>query len=314
MDLHLDGARLGVRSRLERLEGVLQRETVRHQPGEINEAILDQADGSGPRVAVTVLELEIDLAHTGAHEGNLDLVLAHANDEHLSAKLNGPDGSSDTALDTSALESHRGLDSAKALHDLLGRLLSRKALNLVGDDLGADLLGELQATIVNVGDDKRAGTGGPGAEHGDQTDGTGAADEDGVAQANAGSLETSKRNGKRLEHGTILVRHVTDLVAPHGRVVNVAAEKAGNGRCREEVDALASVVTASQTGLAGVADDLGLDGDPVADLDILDAGVDSNDLAGGLVAQDMIAFDDHGADATMLPEVDVGSVTKRHNL
>lgn len=311
LDLHLDGTSLGVRSCLESLEGILQRETVRHQPSEIDEAILDQTDGSGPSVAVAVLELEVDLPYTGAHEGDLDLVLANANDEHLAAKLDGPDSSSDTALDTGALKSHRGLDSAKALYDLLGRVLGREALNLVGDDLRADLLSKLQATLVDVGNDKRAGAGGLGAKHGDQTDGTGTADEDGVAQTNFGSVKASQRHGKRLEHGAVLVRHVTDLVAPDGGVVNVAAEKAGNGGCREEVDALASVVTASQAGLAGVADNLGLNGDPVANLEVLDTGVDSNDLARGLVAQNVIAFDDHGADATMLPEVDVGSVVTR---
>ncbi len=139
-----------------------------------------------------------------------------------------------SALDAGALERERGLDTTEDLHDLLCRLLGGEALDLVCDGLGADLLGELETALVDIGDDQRAGTGGPGAEKGDETDGSGTADEDRVAELELGTVQAREGDGQGLQHRAVLVRHVTDLVAPDGRVVDVAPQQAGHRRRGEE--------------------------------------------------------------------------------
>lgn len=67
-------------------------------------------------------------------------------------------------------------------------------------------------------------------------------------------------------------------MAPFGGVVYVPAEETGDGRSAEEKDVLASVVAAGKAGLAGVAGDVWLNGDAVTRLEVLDGGVDGNDL------------------------------------
>ena len=55
-----------------------------------------------------------------------------------------------------------------------------------------------------------------------------------------------------------------------------------------------------------MADDVGLDGDAVAWAEVRDGGgVHGEDDARGLVAEDVGGCDEHGADAAVLPEVDV---------
>jgi len=96
-------------------------------------------------------------------------------------------------------------------------------------------------------------------------------------------------------------------MAPHGRVVNVAPQQARDRRRGAEGDGLAAVVSAREAGLAGVADDVGLDGDAVANFEGGDGGVRGDDEARGFVAEDVRVFDDHGADGAVAPEVDVGA-------
>lgn len=60
---------------------------------------------------------------------------------------------------------------------------------------------------------------------------------------------------------------------------DVASEKTRDGRGREEEDGFAAVVAARETGRAGVAGDVGLDGDAVAGAEVCDGGVDGEDLA-----------------------------------
>lgn len=97
-------------------------------------------------------------------------------------------------------------------------------------------------------------------------------------------------------------------MAPDGGVVNVAAEEAVDGRGGEEAHVEAAVVAACEAGFAGVADDVGFDGDAVAGAEVRDGGVRGEDDAGGFVAEDVRVCYDHGADAAGVPEVDVGSV------
>lgn len=311
LDQDLDGARLGISRRLKGLDGVLNGEAVGDELGEVQDAALEQANGAGPGVAVAVLQLDVDLADTGAHKGNADLVLADANDEDLAAKLGGPDGGGDAALDAGALHGDGGLNAAKGVDNLLAGVLGGHALDLVGDDAGAQLLGEGEAALRDVGDDERAGTGRGAAEHGDEADGACAADEDGVAELDVGALHAGEGDGEGLEQGAVLVAHVANLVAPDGRVVDVAAQQAVDGRGGQEGDALAAVVASRQAGLAGVADDVGLDGDAVAHFQRGDGRVHGNDFAGRLVAEDVVALDNHGADAACVPEVDVGAAKEQ---
>lgn len=90
-------------------------------------------------------------------------------------------------------------------------------------------------------------------------------------------------------------------------MVDVAAEEAREGRRREELDVRASVVAASQAGLALMAGDVGLYGDAVARPKVRDGRVRGDDLPGGLVAEDVVRFDDHGTDVAGVPEMDIGT-------
>lgn len=91
-------------------------------------------------------------------------------------------------------------------------------------------------------------------------------------------------------------------------MVDVAAQEAVEGRRGKELDFVAAIVAAREAGLAGAADGVRLDGDAVAGLQRRDGGVHGEDCAGGLVAEDLVGFDDHGANAPGVPEVDIGAV------
>ena len=96
-------------------------------------------------------------------------------------------------------------------------------------------------------------------------------------------------------------------MAPHGRVIDVSPQQSRDGRRGAEGDFLAAVVATCEAGLALVADDVGFHGHAVADAVGGDGGVFGDDDAGGFVAEDVRVFDDHGADAAGVPEVDVGA-------
>lgn len=96
-------------------------------------------------------------------------------------------------------------------------------------------------------------------------------------------------------------------MAPDGRVVDIATQETVDGRGGQEGDVFATVVPAGQTGFAGIADDVGLDGNAVADFEMGDIGGHGNDLACRFVAQDMVSGDNHRADTAIVPEVDVRS-------
>lgn len=97
-------------------------------------------------------------------------------------------------------------------------------------------------------------------------------------------------------------------MAPLGRVVDVAAEEAIDGRCGQETHIQAAVVAACQTGFTLIADQVRLDGNAVSDLVCLDGRMHGEDYASGLVAKDVIVLDHHGPNAAGVPEVDVRSV------
>lgn len=90
-------------------------------------------------------------------------------------------------------------------------------------------------------------------------------------------------------------------------MIDIASQQPGDRRRGEESDGWAAVVAACEAGLAGEAGDVGLDCDAVAGLEGSDGRVHGEDLPGGLVAEDVGARDDHGADCAGVPEVDVGA-------
>ena len=311
LNLHLDSPRLRIRRRMERLDRILDVKPMRHQPPQLHDPALHQADRAGPRVGVAVLELEVDLLGAEAHKGEAHLRFAHADDEDLPAELDAVDGGRDAGLDARALERDGGLDAAGQGDDLRrGVLVGDAALDLEGADAGDEVFREGEAAGVNVRDDDGFGAGGGGAEEGDEADGPRAADEDGVAEFDVGALDAGEGDGEGLEERAVLKGHAADLVAPDGRVVDVAAEEAVDGRGREEAHREAAVVAARQAGFAVAADDVRFDGDAVADGEGRDGGVRGEDDARGFVAEDVRVCDDHGADAAGVPEVYVGSVSR----
>ncbi|KAL5610763.1 hypothetical protein FOBRF1_006880 [Fusarium oxysporum] len=100
---NLDRPALGIRRRLKGLEGILQLETVSNQLRQGNHTVLNKTNGSRPGIAVSVLQLNIDLAHTRSHEGNVDIILSDTNDEDLDSELERPDSRRNAALDTRTL-------------------------------------------------------------------------------------------------------------------------------------------------------------------------------------------------------------------
>ena len=97
-------------------------------------------------------------------------------------------------------------------------------------------------------------------------------------------------------------------MAPYGGVVDISSEKTVDGRGRQKLHILASIIPTGQARLARIADDVGFNCDSVARFEVLDVGVGSNYCAGGLVAQDVISVNNHGSDAARMPEVNIGSM------
>ncbi len=169
-------------------------------------------------------------------------------------------------FDAGALDGERGLDAAEGRgHDGAGGLVGRQAgLDLVGDEARAGSARKGQAAAVDVGDDERAGAAARRQMAVTRADGAGAAHQHGVAQARLGALQAGQRHRQRLQQRALLVAHVADLVAPRGRVVDVAPQQPRHRRRRQEVDGLAAVVPPRQARRARAADHLRLHGHAVA--------------------------------------------------
>ncbi len=186
---HLDGPRLRIRRRLKRPHRILDIKPMRHQPLQINHAALHQPDRARPRVGVPVLELQVDFLRAEPHERDLHLGLADADDEDFAAEFDRPDRRRDGGFDAGAFEGDGRAHAATRGDDVGGCVFGA---NFAGDFVGprarAELFGKVEAALVDVGDDDGFGTSGGAAEEGDEADGAGAADEDGVPEADAGAL------------------------------------------------------------------------------------------------------------------------------
>jgi hypothetical protein len=284
-DLYLDSPTLDVRARFKRLNGILHGEPMSDQLSNASEHTgIDKANSFRPGVGIPVLELEVDLARREAHERELHLILPHADHKHGPSEPHGMDCSGKGALHARTLERDIGFEPAKGdLDPLRELLLGLPALHEVRRHLPGQVLDELprkvQSALVDVGYDDRHGAGRLGAQEGHKTDGPGTADNSRVAEAELGPLDGGECDGERLEERPVLVGHTRgELVAPHRRVDNVSPQQTGHGGRRAEEDVLAAVVPPGQAGRAGVAGDVGFDGDFVAWLEGRYGRVDCYDL------------------------------------
>ena len=267
--------------------------SVGNQLLQVNNTVLNQANGSRPSVGVAVLVLEIDLLGAQAHEWDVHLVFADSDNENLAAELHTPDRRTDTTLHTGTLERQTraqrirtsSLAVVHGVDDSVRRLFGRVALlDLVGANAWCQRLGELQSPLVNVGNNDRSRSGSACAEHTDKTNGTSASDQQGISKTKATTFDGRKGNTERFQHSTILIAHVSDLVTPDSGVVDIATEETVHRRGRKEGDIFATVVSSRQAGFAGIADNVRLDRNTVADLEVGNIGGYSDDLTSGLVA------------------------------
>lgn len=245
------------------------------------------------------------------HKGQVVHGLAPDADDHDgAAAAHGKGGGAYAALDSRALEHGAGRDvlalAEEGADGLAVLLVRQRRVDLVRDGGGDEVLCEPEARGLNVGDDERVCARGAGGGEGDEADGTGAADDGADAEGEAGRADAVEDDGEGLEEGALLEGDVVrEAVQPLGGVQLVALEGAVVGVDAGEADVGAQVVAALLAQEAGVAGDAGLDGDAVAGLEGGDALADAEDDAGGLVADDAVAFEDDGADLAGFPEVDV---------
>ncbi|EKG18295.1 hypothetical protein MPH_04490 [Macrophomina phaseolina MS6] len=197
LNLHLDGPRLRITRRLKRLNRILQAKPMRYQLLQINHTTRQQPNSPGPLVAVAVLELQVNLPGAQAHERDLDLALADANDEHLSAELSRLNSAGDAALDAGALHGDSRLISVHLLPNKVRKLFGRMAeLDLVRAHIRHELLRELQPALIDIGNDEGCRAGRAAAQQGDQADGARPANEHGVAELDVGAGHAGEGDGE----------------------------------------------------------------------------------------------------------------------
>ena len=177
--------------------------------------------------------------------------------------------------------------------------------DFVGAYAGDEFFGVVEAALVDVCDDDWFCTRRGGAQEGDEADGAGAADQGWVAEAETGAFDAGEGDGEGFEKGAVFEGHVTNFVAPHCGVGDIAAEETVNGRGGEEAHVDAAIVATCEAVFAFVADEVGFDCYAVADFEVGDGGVDGYYYASGFMAKDMVIRHDHGANAAGMPEVDV---------
>ena len=279
---------------------------MRHQFLQLHHPTLHQPDRPGPRIAIPVLELEIDFLGTKLHKRQLHLRFPNADDENLPAELDAVNRRINAAFDTRALERDGRLHAAGQAHDFLRRLFGPNApLHLERTHARHEFFRKRESSLINIRNDDRFRARSSSAKKGNETNRPSATNERRIAKFDARALDARESDGERFEKGAVFEAHGADLVAPDGRVVDVAPEEAVDGRGGEEAHVEAAVVAAREAGFALVADDVGFDGDAVAGLEVRDGRVRGEDYAGGFVAEDVGVCYDHGADAAGVPEVDV---------
>lgn len=92
LDQNLNSPRLRARrTSFKSLDRILEIKAMSNQSLHVQDPALHEPDGARPGVGVAVLELEVDFLGAEAHEGDLDVGFADANDEDLAAKFDGVD-------------------------------------------------------------------------------------------------------------------------------------------------------------------------------------------------------------------------------
>jgi hypothetical protein len=90
-------------------------------------------------------------------------------------------------------------------------------------------------------------------------------------------------------------------------MINVSAKQTGDWWGRQELDFLATVVSASKAWLAFIADDVGLNSDTVSNFEMLNGRVNFQYNASRFVSKDMCTSNDHRTNAARMPEMNIGT-------
>lgn len=283
---------------------------MRDQRLQVNETCRDESDGLGVGVVVPVLESDVDLLGRHVRKGHVLEILAAPNDEHHSTEATRVNSRLDARLDASALENQLCL-CAQCLFDLFCHLLGAElGVHLDRPNSGDEFLGELETGLVQVGDDDGRGTRSVRREQRDQPDRAGAADDDGVAEAQVGPVDAGQGDRQGLEKRALLERElVGQRVQPLLRVHVVPRQGAVVRRRREEDDLGAGVVPPVAAVVAARlhARDAALEGHAVAGLEFGDARADVDDDARALVAEAVFTSHHHVTNVALFPKVHVGS-------
>jgi len=96
-------------------------------------------------------------------------------------------------------------------------------------------------------------------------------------------------------------------VTPSGRVVDISAQETVGRRTGAEDQVLAAVIAADEAWFTGTASNMRFDGNAITHAELGNCWMHGNHHASGFVAQDVRVGDLPGTDATMLPEVNVGT-------
>lgn len=302
---HLDS--LSLLRLLERLQRLLKRHSLGDELLGVDLAARHQLHGELV-VAAAVPEASVGggLLDGERHDGECDVCLAHAALDVVAAVLEDVHRSLDAGLGARGVDDDVGALGEPALAlDVVRVLLGRHALRQVRVR-GGEPLGELELGGDDVDAHDRRGAKGLGHGGAEQTHGTRAHDDDGLARVQLCHAGDVHADGEGLDEGALLQGHVVgQLVAEVLRGGPEAGQGAVDGRGGGELHLGAEVVLAGQAAGAAAAGVARLDGDAVADLEGGDGVADLGDDAGGLVAQDHGLGQGELADAAMLPVVHV---------
>lgn len=144
-------------------------------------------------------------------------VLPNANDHNPSTATYRKCGRADTRLDAGALDyAGRGrvlipnvaLALAASRPEPLADGLSiapgiEKGVDLVGHTGGDERLGEVEARLLDVGDDEGVGTGGASGQQGTEADGACAADDDAATERQVGDAEGGQDDAQGFHQGAL---------------------------------------------------------------------------------------------------------------
>lgn len=202
--------------------------------------------------------------------------------EDGAAEAHAEDGRLNGRFDAGALEGdEETAGEACLLLDLLTEALGiDAALHEYRLDAGHELLCEIEARLSDVGDDDGGCPCGASGEERDETDGTSATDEKGVAQLELGAFDTGEGHSERLEKGALLEADaVGDLVDPGGGVEVEASESAVVRGRREKDNLGAGIVATNPAELALATGYTSLHGYSVSYLETLHTRTDLMNLS-----------------------------------